>query len=260
MLWLTCIIMEPWNLKETYNLIESLHGAASESFARESLRSVLDRQAFVRFHYQELVRLTKLFEKNYIKRNLFVDLHASPGGRTREAFERFIIKVGAHATAAVQGIHALPDLLAHAIYFSTGHDFQDDPKKEKTANLRWVAEKLKKTSEYEHLSLMLFETQEGVAWEHLAALSNSSKHRSLIRTSLNEDWTGNKPRKRELQFTHFKKEQKQYPSIAVLDLIEPEFDRLSRIIVRIGHVLNTALRSIKTVPERPGSGCNERGK
>ena len=87
------------------------------------------------------------------------------------------------------------------------------------------------------------ETQIGAAWQHLAALSNSSKHRSLIRTSLNEDWTGNRPRKRELQFTRFERGIVHYPSIAVLDLIEPEFDRLSLIIVKIGHVLNTALRS-----------------
>jgi hypothetical protein len=47
-----------------------------------------------------------------------------------------------------------------------------------------------------------------------------------------------------LQFARFERGIMQYLSIAVLDLIEPEFDRLSRIIVRIGHVLNTALRSI----------------
>lgn len=234
--------MNEWNLKETYELVRSAHGRESESRAKESIRSVLDRQAFARFHYQELVRLTTVFEKKYIKKNLFFDLHVSPQGRTREAFERFVIKVGAHTTAAVQSIHALPDLLAHAIYFSTGHDFQDDPRGEKIANLVYVTKILRRTPEYRELSSVLLDVQAGTAWDHLAALSNSAKHRSLIRTSFNEDWTGTRARKRELQFTHFARAGTQYKPIAVLDLIEPEFDRLSLLVIRIGHVLNAALR------------------
>ncbi len=73
--------------------------------ARESTRSVLDRQAFAQYHYHETLRLSNSFERKHLTRNLFIDLHGDPSGQTRDAFEKYIVKAGAHAIAGAQSIH-----------------------------------------------------------------------------------------------------------------------------------------------------------
>jgi hypothetical protein len=72
-------MMTPWHLDETYGLVKAALGRAQESLVRESTRSVLDRQAFARYHYHEALRLSKSFERTYLTRNLMIDTGTQPG-------------------------------------------------------------------------------------------------------------------------------------------------------------------------------------
>ena len=67
---------------------------------RECTRSIVDRQNFGRFHYHEVRCLAKSFERKHLSEKSLIELFVSDD--IREAFERFIIKAGAHATACVQ--------------------------------------------------------------------------------------------------------------------------------------------------------------
>jgi len=234
--------MRPWDLKETYSAVKGIFGREQELLVRESTRSVFDRQAFVTFHYGEILRLSKNIDRSYVKENLFVVLHRDPRGKSRVAFEKFIIKAGAHATAAVHCLHAIPDIISHSIYFATGHNFSHNPEAEQKADLPFVVKELKRSSNTHRLGELLAEMRSGDSWQHLAALSNMSKHRSLVRTTFNEDWTGTRVRKRELQFMFFEKGGKRFPSIAVVDLLESESDRLSIQVIKVGNELDVFLR------------------
>lgn len=236
-------MLTPWHLEETYGLVKAALGRAQEGLVRESTRSVLDRQAFARYHYHEALRLSKSFERTYLTRNLMQDLHGDPTGRVRNAFERYIVKAGAHATAAAQSIHAIPDILAHVIYFAAGQNLGPDTLPERKVALPSVIGRLRRQPAFAPVADLLSTAHSGGRWRHLAALANVSKHRSVVRTSLNEDWTGTRKNQRELHFSHFEREGERFPSISVTSLLGPEFDRLSILIIDLGHQLNGSLRA-----------------
>jgi hypothetical protein len=233
--------VERWDLEQTYRLVEAAFGTAQQRLARESMRSVLDRRAFASYHYIEAVRLTRAFERKYLEGSLLIDLYGQDGDRKRNAFEKYILKAGAHATAAVQSIHAVPDILAHAIYFASGQNLRPEPPEDKDISLPFVARHLKSDPRFQSLAPLLAKAQSGSSWKHVAALSNLSKHRTLVRAALSEDWSGTRKNLRELQFKSCEYHGKPYPTISLQALMEPEHHRLSIAILALGHELNACL-------------------
>src|SRR3989339_2034661 len=141
--------MEPWNHNDTYGLVRNAFGQKQERLVRSSTQSVLDRQAFARYHFREVLRLSNTFERQHLKSCSMI--HTYDGGPKREAFENYIIKIGAHATAAVQSIHAIPDILAHAIYFACGLNLGENKIEEHKIALPAVIGALKKDSTFKRI-------------------------------------------------------------------------------------------------------------
>lgn len=232
--------MTPWQLPETHDLVRKRFDRKQELLVRECTRSIVDRQNFGRFHYHEVRRLAKTFERKHLSEKSLFELHASE--EIREAFERFIIKAGAHATACVQSVHAIPDILANALYYACGLNLGSNAIPEHKVSVSTVEKALKRQPSSQALADTLSKTVEGPGWDHLSAISNMSKHRSVIRSSLSEDWTGERKNLREIQFAIFERGGKQYWSKSLEDAIGPEYDRLSMVVIECGHELNRWLR------------------
>lgn len=238
--------MEPWNLKETDTLVLAAYGFKQQKLTRESANSVVDRQLFAQYHYREALRMSKAFEKKYLYNNMFIDLHGPNSEKARTAFEIYIVKAGAHITAAVQSIHAIPDILAHVVYFASGQDAETNDLSVQRLGLPAVVNSLRSNSVFHSVAPILSSAQSGDHWRHLASLANTSKHRTVIRTSLNEDWTGKRENYRELQLSAFSRGKDNFPAISVRDLLSTEYQRLSGVVVSVGHELNACLRNITT--------------
>lgn len=229
--------MAPWDLKETHSLVRRVFGADQEKLVWECTRSVNDRKAFSSYHFQEAMRLTKNFERKHLNGKIsFLEIH----GNT--AFNTYMVKAGAHSVAAVQSLHAIPDIFAHAIYFAAGQNLQPHALSEDKIALPSVVASLKQDRDFEPLSTQVRSLQSGEGWKHLAAASNISKHRSVVRAAYNEDWTGTRAQLRELQISTFEHHGKHYPAKSLRELLEPEYDRLFVGIITIGHELNSILR------------------
>ena len=235
--------MQSWNHFATYALVKSRFGPAQEALTRKCTLSVNDRKGFSSYHYAELVRLTKTFESRYMKNvRTILDMHTQDGTRLRQAFERYIVKSGAHTIGAVQSLHALPDIFAHAIYFATGQNLLANALPDHDIKLPKVVAALKKSPSFNSLAKPLADVQSGEGWKHLAAVCNMSKHRSVVRAALNEDWTGSRENMRQLQVESFEHNSHSFPAMSVKDLLEPEYYRLMNSIVSIGNNLNSTLR------------------
>jgi hypothetical protein len=234
--------MEPWNLEETYALVKVAYGVSQQKLTRESARSVVDRQMFAQYHYREALRLSKSFERRHLKSSMLIDLHGPNNEKTRAAFETYIIKAGAHVTAAVQCIHAIPDILAHAVYFASGRSTETNDLAERKLGLPAVVGSLRSNSVFHTVAPILSSSQSGSHWHHLAALANTSKHRTVIRTALSEDWTGKRENYRELQLSAFSHGEEHFPSVSVRGLLGSEIQRLSGVVITVGHELNACLR------------------
>lgn len=237
--------MTPWNLAETDALVRTLFGVDQERLAQASTRSVNDRKNFAAYHFTEAMRLSRDFERRHLSdTETMLDFHAQAAERKRQAFERYMIKAGAHSLAAVQSIHALPDILAHAIYFAAGQNLKPDALAEGDIALPRVSAALKKDVSFSALSAPLDKLQSGAGWQHLAAVCNMSKHRSVVRSMLSEDWTGTRKNLRELHVSPFVRLNVPFPAKSLKDLLEPEYDRISVAILEIGHKLNSCLRAV----------------
>jgi hypothetical protein len=234
--------LEPWHLPTTYALIQQRFGAPHERLARESIRSTQDRQQFASYHYTEVLRLTRDFTRRHLGDSLLIDLHGQDRETRRAAFERYILKVGAHATAAVQSIHAIPDTLAFALYHATGLGLGPQPIAPRKISVRTVVEALRTSSSFSSLAPFLARSSSGQAFAHVAALSNMGKHRSLVRTSLNEDWTGKRKNRHEVHFKACQYEGQYFPSSSLQAVLEPANDHVVLSLLETGHELTACLR------------------
>ena len=235
--------MKPWDLYETYRLVNSLFGREQEVFARESARSVTDRQAFSSYHFGETLRLSKAFERTHMADvSTILEIHVGGAEKMERAFQAYMVKVGAHSLAAVQSLHAIPDIFAHALYFASGQNLGRNALDESLISLPSVANCLNNDSQFAKLSSPLRAIQSGRGWSHVAALSNMGKHRSVVRASYNEDWTGIRARVRELQVSSFVHKGMDYAAIGLRELLEPEYERVMKSVVHIGNELNSCLR------------------
>jgi len=235
--------MQPWHLPDTYSLVKAAHGREQEQLVSASVRSVVDRKAFAAYHVHEALRLHRTFERRHLSGKLLLDLHTQEGDKQREAFEVLMVKAGAHSLAAIQSVHSLTDLLAHAVYFATGQNLQPTALPERGISIGEVGRLLRKNSQYSALQKHLGSATAGKGWRHLAAVCNVSKHKNVVRASLSEDWTGKRKNFRELHISSFERDEVAFPAVSLQELIAPEYDRLSLVILAVGHELNSALRA-----------------
>lgn len=237
--------MTSWDLSETHSLVRKIFGVAQEQLTSQSTRSVNDRKSFAYDHFAEAMRLSRDFDRKHLSDvKTLLRLNVQGSEKKRRAFENYMIKAGAHSLAAVQSIHALPDILAHATYFATGQNLESHALADRDIALLGVSGTLKRDHRFSALSAPLSELQSGSGWRHLAAVCNMSKHQSVVRSTLSEDWTGTRLNHRELHISSFMRHGVHYAGISMKDLLEPEYDRVSNAIVTIGNELNACLRKL----------------
>lgn len=237
--------IEPWDLNRTNSLVERAFGREQRGIVHPCLRSIVDRQNFARYHYSEADRLLKVFRRKHLSnQHLLVAIHGGNEG-SRIAFENLMIKAGAHVTACIQAMHAIPDILASGVYFALGLNRSPDALPDRSVNIASVTNHIIREPGYVDLAVLLEEVRAGDGYEHISAISNLSKHRTVIRHSLNQDMTGTRGELHEFQITSFEKATKggvkHYPTISLADLLTPEFFRVGGLVVRIGHKIDEVL-------------------
>jgi len=162
-----------------------------------------------------------------------------------ESFSEFhwlITKIGAHVVACIQSLHAIADIMAHAVYYSLGMNRSDNALREANISTTTVLEKLGDSAELSTVHQLLTKLASGGRADHLAALSNYSKHRSIIRTAMTEDWTGEEPERHRLTLGGVSYKGKSFPDARVKDFITDEHDRIARLIVDTGNAMHAVLQ------------------
>jgi hypothetical protein len=232
-----------WHLAETRDWIERLFGRDQLSLARPCLKSIVDRQDFARYHYQEARALLTLFADAHLADKLLLDVVMGREPEANAAFQTLMIKIGAHSVACVQSLHSIPDVLAHVLYYSLGLNLSCPLVERKVS--AWSMQKMLGSERkfFELADSLRSLTHDGLA-PHLAALANHSKHRSIVQPLLSEDATGERSQSHELLFSSFIYESRHYPEITVRELLEPEYERSSQVTIAVGKKLNLVLAEL----------------
>jgi hypothetical protein len=231
-----------WNIEETRQLVRTLYGEEQLALARPSLHSMIERRDHANIHWHNTRNLLNGFARQAKTRPLFAVALGADGDKSRDRYYVNLTKAQAYVIALVQSLHSIPDICAHAIYYSLRLDQGPTRiKDERFINASNVKAKVTAADlgDLRGLFSSLFEEGE---FKHLAAISNRSKHRSVVQPSLNEDYTGTKDRVR-LEFPAFTHGGDNFDPVPVRDFTEREYNRSARLIVDIGNSLNDVLRA-----------------
>ncbi|MGZ8262019.1 MAG: hypothetical protein ACXWTU_03545 [Methylotenera sp.] len=230
-------------MEGTRSLIERLYGRPQLELAKPCLRSVVDRRDYAHYHFHEANDLFKSFAQGQLADSSLLEVVYGPDDETRSNFELLIMKVGAHVLAGIQSLHSIADIMAHATYYSLGMNLSGNPLREANISATTVLERLEQSIELSAVQPHMAALVSGGKSEHLAALSNYSKHRSIIRTSLAEDWTGKEIERHQLKLGAFTYKGRNFSEIPVRDFVGSEFNRIAQLIVDTGNSINAVLQT-----------------
>jgi hypothetical protein len=228
-----------WNLSQLRDDVATQHGEAQRDQLAPSLNSIVDRQTYARFHFQEAARILKELLEDRDDRSVLIDIVF---GADREAHHEFANSrkfAEAHITACLQSLHSLSDILAHTIYYALGLNLDDVTKLHPNRIYLHVVKPLLPAGK---MSTLIQELVEHADYRYLADIVNHSKHRSVVQTPYTVDVTGTATPPHGLKFAAFTYGSRAYPARWVASFVESEYNRHSDLITRIGELLNDLVR------------------
>ena len=235
--------MTQWDLEETRQHVTRLFGRPQMELANPCIRSCNDRQAYARIHLQDAKAKIDSYLQAELHEASLMDVTLFGNQDSWAKFNVFTREIGASLTACIQSMHALPDILSNAIYYSLGLNLREHPLSLRNVTAPAVAKVLQCTPLFLGLSSLLRGFTTDGTFPHLSALANQAKHRSIVFPAVNEDWTGERSERHIVTFPAFSYEEVPYRQVFAEDFLKGEYERCSRLIVHSGCALNEALRS-----------------
>jgi hypothetical protein len=232
--------MPIWDLKELRSSVERLHGRDQRSAITPSLDSIHQRREFARYHYHEAQRLIRDVATSEDSEMQIMQLIMGVDEEASAVFQMAGFQAAAHITACLQSMHTVADLLGHTLYYAFGMNL--DPAKTiepRRVGIHSVSRHLPEGALKRHLKTLV----EHDDFVYLSAITNHSKHRSIVKANYSLDLTGDSPTPHGLKFSRFEYEGKTYPERWVGPTLESEYKRQAEIVVSVGLALNNALEA-----------------
>ncbi|MEL7551803.1 hypothetical protein AAGV37_18160 [Pseudomonas protegens] len=234
-----------WDIKLMKELVTAAFGAAQWKKAHPSVRSMTDRADFCRYHYHEALDMMNGYIESKLKETGLWDVY-----KDYDEFSYLMLKIRANITAFVQSLHAVADTCSHMLYYSLALDKLPSPLKERDIYAKEVLKLLEQQRdaghpEYDKLCRFFRKITTGDDYKYLNALTNTSKHRSIVRSELNEDVTGKREEKWILFLESFWYAGELFEKTNAREFMRKEHDRIQHLTVNIGAELNNVLKKLQ---------------
>jgi len=234
-----------WDNQETQQLVSSIFGHLQWNKAHPSVRSMIDRPEFCRYHYREA---TKLLNDCI---NSLDDFGLLGGVEGDAEFSLPMQKIRAHITAFVQSLHAIADTCSHMLFYCLAMDTRAPSLNERQIDAGRVLKLLEREAANQHpefgmLSKMFAEMTSGQSYQHLCALSNTAKHRCIVRPALSEDVNGMREERYILFIEAFSYSGSYFEKVDARAFMQEQHDRIQPLVVDLGLTLNKVLAQLKT--------------
>lgn len=236
-----------WEIRSTGKLVTALFGAAQWEKAQPSVRSMTDRPEFCRYHYHEALDMMNEYIEFKLKETGLWGVYEN-----YDEFSYLMLKIRANITAFVQSLHAVADICSHMVYYALALDRLSMPIKERDIQAYKVLKLLEQQrngghTDHDKLCTLFREFTTGDDYKYLNALSNTSKHRSIVRSELNEDVTGEREEKWILFLESFWYAGEFFEKTNAREFMQKEFDRIQHLTVKTGVELNDVLKKLHTL-------------
>lgn len=233
--------MIAWNVEETRKLVRILYGPTQLEIVRNSIGSVVYRQRYAKFHFQELKTILGGYigiqlESKHINNMLFLS-----NTDEQNDYEYCQTKAGSHITAFIQTAHSLTEILGNMVYFSLGYYLPAPSMIENKITLHNMQHFLSENTEYLKLSEIFESILDNKKWKYLTALLSHSERWNLIKATLWFDATGKPQNPYTLKFEKFIHNGESYADLTVLSFLEDIYNYLSRTVIEVGSTVNTIL-------------------
>ena len=238
-----------WDVRLTGKLITAVFGAVQWKKAHPSVRSMTDRPEFCRYHYHEALDMMNEYIESNLKETGLWCVYED-----YDEFSYLMLKIRANIVAFVQSLHAVADTCSHMLYYSLALDKLPRPLKERDIHAKEVLKLLEQQRdaghpEYNKLCRLFREITTGDGYKYLNALTNTSKHRSVVRPELNEDATGKREDKWILFLESFWYAGELFEKTNAREFMQKEHDRIQPLTVNIGVELNEVLKKIQSLQQ-----------
>lgn len=236
-----------WDIGLTGELVTLVFGAAQWKRAHPIVRSMTDRPEFCRYHYHEALDMMNKYIESKLKETGLWGVYED-----YDEFSYLMLKIRANIVAFVQSLHAVADTCSHMLYYSLALDKLAQPLKERDICAKEVLKLLERQrnagrSEYDKLCLLFREVTIGDDYKYLNALTNTSKHRSIVRPELNEDATGRREEKWIIFLESFWYAGELFEKTDAREFMRKEHDRIQPLTVEIGVELNDVLKTLQSL-------------
>ena len=227
-----------WDLKELRGHVERLFGEEQLRTVNQCLRTIGDRREFSRYHFNEAKgRMADVLQG----REAFELTAALMGAfdTDERQFSTARFEAYAHTLACVQSMHAVLDNMVHFVYYALGANLEATTRIERERDITWskVSKGLGAGPIKDGLSALL----DDPGFTYLAALSNHSKHRSIIEVSYSVNFESDAV-EHGLRFNPFTYNGVAYPAKWVRPSLIDEYQRQEGLILTIGNSVNDELR------------------
>jgi|GEM_PF-3057273 len=210
----------PWDVKALRDAIASAHGEELASKAYECAQSLAIRQDYIYYHYWEVKRL---LDNELISTDSITIARDYILGKSPEKYNEFHLKrrqAEANLIALLQCVHASYDHLGHVIYFALNFDsnplFRIDIDKISIRSVYW---KLPVGRLKEAVNALLSDK----TMKHVAALVNTSKHRSIVTAPITVSFVAD-TQPHGLRFKAFKYGNDQYLEQWAMPFVNTAYD------------------------------------
>lgn len=247
-----------WDIGLTRELVTAVFGAAQWKKTHPSVRSMTDRPAFCHYHYHEALDMMSEYIESKLKETGLWGVYED-----YDEFSYLMLKIRANITAFVQSLHAVADTCSHMLYYSLALDRLPRSLKERDIYAKKVLKLLEQQRdgghpEYDTLCKLFCEITTGDDYKYLDALTNTSKHRSIVRSELNEDATGRREEKWILFLESFWYAGELFEKNNAHEFMRKEHDRIQHLTVNIGVELNNVLKKLQ--PLKPTTQAIEESR
>jgi len=154
-------------------------------------------------------------------------------------------KAEAHIISSAQAIHSLCDILAFIIYFAFRLDSYANPPAENRINLHSINKVLTNNSLYTLTQKSLDDILTSFEFEYLVAYINTSKHKSLVPSSLFASFRANQKsgmRIKKFSYKDFQGNLKHFDHKPSQDFLLVDNENLKNKLLKVGNTLNYYLK------------------
>ncbi|MCE4540782.1 hypothetical protein LXT12_26485 [Pelomonas sp. P7] len=229
-----------WDISATLARVEHHFGKPQRQIAEASINSVNQRVRYAVFHYRSIDAELVAFKDRLGDRNL-LEVHAGSDEEETEYYA-FMDRVGAHAVACVQSIHALEDLLAATVYRCLNLDRFGKALDEHQLSLRETTTRLQTQPPYAKVQSQLESLKPNPHFAHIDALSNKAKHSTIVRPWISQNTDSTRPDPLLFYFEAFTRRTDTFAQVPFNDLLEPALRFAGNTRVDIGIELTALLK------------------